>query len=398
MTSFSADFTVIGHTVGVTDADSTQQLPDAGLLDGRYRLERSLGRGGVAEVFEAFDTKLERRVAVKLFRGDAAEELQRHQAEMRTLAQLDHPSLVTVYDAGQDGERPFLVMQLIEGTTVAAEIARTDPIPSEQVAAWGATVAAGLAYCHGQGVIHRDVKPANLLLGHDGRVYLADFGIARLADTAHVTRAGEVVGTPAYFAPEQVAGEPVGPAADIYALGLVLLECLTGRKAYEGTAWEVAVARLSRDPELPPDLEPAWRSLLAGMLARTAGQRPLATEAATRLRLLAGPDTGGLIVPPPQTVAATQLLSPVTDATTRIPVDPTTATGTTPPRRRGQRAGIIIVIVLLAALVIGGAIALINRANQSASAPWTPGQPTISKAKVEQAVTKLETDVKNAHQ
>ena len=116
---------------------------------------------------------------------------------------------------------------------------------------------------HGQGLVHRDVKPANVLIGSDAGVHLADFGIARIVDSAHVTRTGDVLGTPAYFAPEQVSGEPVGPAADVYALGLVLLECLTGRREYDGTSLEVAMARLNRQPEIPTTLPGIWRDLLA---------------------------------------------------------------------------------------------------------------------------------------
>src|SRR4029079_10827034 len=123
-------------------------------------------------------------------------------------------------------------------------------------ARYGAALADALAYVHERGFVHRDVKPANVLSSEDGRVHLADFGIARLVDSAHQTKTGDVLGTPAYFAPEQVAGETVGPPTDIYALGIVLFECLTGRRPYEGTAVEVAMARVARDPEIPSDLPP----------------------------------------------------------------------------------------------------------------------------------------------
>lgn len=370
---------------------------DDEVIDGRYRLVHSLGRGGVAEVYEAVDERLARRVAVKLFRGDAAEELQRHESEMRTLAQLDHPALVTVYDAGDDGRRPFLVMQLVEGTTLANELARYGKIPSEQVAEWGQTLASGLAYVHGQGIIHRDVKPANVLVGRDGRVHLADFGIARLVDAAHVTRAGEIVGTPSYFAPEQVAGEPVGPAADVYALALVLLECLTGRKAFEGTALEVAMARLARDPDVPDDLSPGWRMLLMGMLSRVPASRPLAAEVADRLGELTGsPTTSVPVVAPPD---ATRVMAPVTtQATTRLPIEtvPTTEPPGLPAPRRGQRIGIVLAIVILAALIAGGIAAVIIGSNNHSSASWTPGQPRISHHRVEQAMQRLENTVRRS--
>jgi serine/threonine protein kinase len=288
---------------------STSPPGEGGLLDGRYRLGVMLGSGGVAEVYRAFDERLHRDVAVKLFRGDVADALHRHEDEMRTLARLDHPSLVTVLDAGEDdaSHRPYLVMTLVEGPTLAEEL-RYGPLPSDRVAEIGIALADGLAYVHSQGLIHRDVKPANVLISADGRVHLADFGISRLVDASHVTNAGEVVGTPAYFAPEQVAGEPVGPPADVYALGLVLLECLTGRREYEGTPMEVAMARLSRPPTIAPTLPVAWRDVLGGMTARLPSARLSASQVADRLRRLSGLATDATVamgVPPaaPPTVA-----------------------------------------------------------------------------------------------
>src|SRR3954454_6851561 len=251
------------------------------LLDGRYRLGERLGGGAVADVFKAVDERLQRPVAVKVFRGDAAQQLQRHDAEMRTLAALDHPSLVTVFDAGTDGEsqQPYLVMQLIEGPTLGEEL-RSGSLTTERSAQYGAALADALGYVHEPGLVHRDVKPANVLITEDGRVHLADFGIARLVDSAHQTRTGDVLGTPAYFAPEQVAGEAVGPAADIYALGIVLIECLSGKRPYEGTAMEVAMARLARPPEIPAGLSGDWAALLTAMTRRVPAERPGAVQVA----------------------------------------------------------------------------------------------------------------------
>jgi len=349
---------------------------DERLLDGRYRLGDRLGGGAVAEVFRAVDERLARPVAVKLFRGDAAEELQRHEAEMRTLARLDHPSLVTVYDAGEADGQPYLVMQLVEGDTLADELGR-GPLGPERTARYGAALADALAYVHEQGFVHRDVKPANVLIAADGRVHLADFGIARLVDSAHVTRTGDVLGTPAYFAPEQVSGDAVGPAADVYALGLMLLECLTGRRPFEGTAMEVAMARLNRDPELPATVPAQWQDLLRAMTARDAARRITATQAADALRrLAAGEDLD-------RTMVISSPVAAAPDATSVLPATAVVSQRTSaydqppPVARRGPSAVLIaaFLLVVVAAVAIG--IALARQHNGGSSSTVQPGHPTL---------------------
>jgi serine/threonine protein kinase len=337
--------------VDVTESSPAQP---GRLLDGRYRLGEVLGSGGAAEVIRAVDERLDRAVAVKLFRGDVADQLQRHEDEMRTLARLAHAGLVTVFDAGTDDEtqRPYLVMQLVEGSTLAEQL-RRGPLPSLRTAQIGASLADALAYVHEQGLVHRDVKPANVLIGADARVHLADFGIARIVDSAHVTRTGDVLGTPAYFAPEQVSGEPVGPPSDVYALGLVLLECLTGRREYDGTSIEVAMARLNRQPEIPTALPGIWQDLLAGMTARDPAARVSAVQAAERMRRITagGDDHTVAMAPLAPTVAAPMATSvmPVQTAATAMPPP------APPPAKRGSRAGLVallVVIVLVAAAAV----------------------------------------------
>jgi eukaryotic-like serine/threonine-protein kinase len=348
---------LVGMTSGVPPTEGR-------LLDDRYRLGSLLGVGGVAEVYRAIDERLHRGVAVKLFRGDVADQLHRHEDEMRTLARLNHASLVTVFDSGTDEvtQQPYLVMALVEGSTLADQL-RAGRMSTQRTAEVGAAVAGALAYVHGQGLIHRDVKPANVLISNAGRVFLADFGIARLVDSAHVTQAGDVLGTPAFFAPEQVTGEPVGPPADVYALGLVLLECLTGRREYDGSSLEVAMARLNRPPEIPPSLPASWRSVLTGMTAREPTSRLSAAQVADALdRIAVGEvSTGALAMPEPTTVAMsmpTAVMSPVEQ------LPPPVAPPPPPPQRR---RGPWIVVTLLALAIIAAAAIVVVRNHNSAT-------------------------------
>lgn len=279
---------------------ATNQNPDAALLAGRYELLALLGRGGMADVYRARDHVLNRDVAVKMLRETSTEESDRARfvSEARILAGLSHVGLVTILDAGlgdtfdgtsaprpasNDLARPFVVMELVEGPSLAQVISR-GPLPLGQVGSVAIQVAEALAYVHGRGVVHRDVKPGNVLLGPEQRVRLADFGIARLlGDTARHTRTGHTIGTAAYLAPEQVTGREVTTATDIYSLGLVLLEALTGRREFPGTPTESAFARLHRQPTVPADLPPVWRELLTGMTATDPQQRPSGHDIVRRL-------------------------------------------------------------------------------------------------------------------
>ena len=192
-----------------------------------------------------------------------------------------------VYDAGtDDAGRPWVVMELVLGETLADAL-RRGPLEPVRTAEVGRVLAEALAHVHAEGLVHRDVKPANVLLGRDGRVRLTDFGIARLVDAARVTATGLTVGTAGYLSPEQVTGSHVGPPSDVYSLGLVLLECLTGAREYPGTAVEVALARLSRQPRVPADLPAGWPGLLEAMTAREPAGRPTAGEVATELTRIA---------------------------------------------------------------------------------------------------------------
>ncbi len=223
---------------GPVDPEPTQAIPDmdallaepaepvvtparANRIADRYDLGPVIGRGGVADVHRGLDTVLDRPVAVKLLRQETTSEADRARftAEARTLAQLSDPGLVTVLDAGTSDDHPYLVMELVEGTHLAAAL-ENGPLGREEAARILRVVAEALAYAHGQGVVHRDVKPGNVLVGHDGRVKLADFGIARIVgDTIRHTTTGTTIGTVSYLAPEQVSGGELTQAVDIYALG-----------------------------------------------------------------------------------------------------------------------------------------------------------------------------------
>lgn len=282
--------------------DTSPNEVTAEILSGRYRLGEVIGRGGMASVYTARDENLGRDVALKLFAPQAsdADELRRQQAEIELLATLNHPGLVTLFDAGTDTRvpdepRPFLTMELVDGQDLRTRI-RHSPLPLDEVAVIGAGLADALAYVHSLGIIHRDLKPANVLLvrtrpGEPLRPKLTDFGIARIADGTRLTATGTMVGTAAYLSPEQARGADMGPASDIYSLGLVLLECIKGTVEYPGSAVESAVARLHRAPAIPDDVPAAWASLIRAMTALDPLERPAAADLEPVLRqALVSPD------------------------------------------------------------------------------------------------------------
>lgn len=243
------------------------------VIDQRYRVVGLVGRGGMAEVFRATDTVTAGAVALKVLRAHEPAHADRFRAEAEALARLDHPGLVRLRAAGTHDGAPYLVLDLADGPSLADRLA-AGPLGLEDAIGVGAQVADALAHAHRLGVVHRDVKPPNILGVGGDRWCVADFGIARVAGEPSLTTKGLVVGSPPYVAPEQVEGRPAGPAADVYALGLVVIECLTGDRCYPGGQVEAALARLHRQPAIPA-VAPAWlRDVLAAMTARDPLRRP----------------------------------------------------------------------------------------------------------------------------
>jgi len=258
------------------------------VLAGRYRLEGCVAHGGVGEVWRATDLVLGRPVAVKLLRAEYAqhpEVLERFRAEARHAGSVSHPGIAQVYDYGEDGEAasPYLVMELVDGPSLARVLAAGPLTPAHAMDVL-AQAAAGLQAAHVAGLVHRDVKPGNLLVGPSGQVKITDFGIAHAAWSAPITQTGALVGTPAYLAPERITGGPATPASDLYSLGVVGYQCLTGTVPFEGIPYEVTAAHRHRTlPPLAPAVPAGVAELIMDLTAKDPAGRPAsAGEVAVR--------------------------------------------------------------------------------------------------------------------
>ncbi len=270
------------------------------LLGGRYRLDQVLGQGGMATIFGATDDKLGREVAVKVLRpefGADAQFVERFEHEAQAAASLSHPNIVQVYDYGTDSAGPYIVMEQVSGGDLSSALGKKGSLPPTAVANMGQQVADALAAAHASGLVHRDIKPSNILLSPDGRVQVADFGIAQAAAGSPVTATGITLGSVLYFSPEQARGDTATSASDIYSLGLVMYEMLTGQRAFSGDSpAAVAVARLSGGVPSPmavrAEVPPALDAIVRWCLAVDPAARPTASELSTALARFRTDPTG----------------------------------------------------------------------------------------------------------
>ena len=333
---------------------------DVGLnsvLVDRYELGATLGRGGMAEVRAAHDRRLDRAVAVKMFDSAAwstPEGRARFQTEAQLAASVTHPNVVVVYDVGIDGDVPFLVMECLPGTTLADEI-RAGKVATARAVTIASAILDALAAAHARGVLHRDLKPANVLIAADGTAKLTDFGIATSDTLLELTAAGMVIGTPAYLAPERLAGKRATVRSDLYAVGIMIYEALAGARPFRGDTPIALAYAMQHTPPEPlrtrnNDVSPQLEAVVMRSIARRPEDRfASAAEFATALRTAIDDRTAET------DEHATVPVAPIT-ATQMLPrVAPTTAPAAAPrrSRRRILRPAVVAVALVVLALTIG---------------------------------------------
>ncbi|MEU6406739.1 serine/threonine-protein kinase [Streptomyces sp. NPDC046985] len=345
------------------------------LVADRYRLDAVIGRGGMGEVWRAHDEVLGRPVAVKLLLNDTADASAeaRFRLEAQTSARLHHPHVVGTLDFGARDGRCFLVMELIDGDSLAGELASGGPLAPERLAQVAQQAAEGLAAAHAQGIVHRDIKPGNLLSDRAGVIRIGDFGIARFVDdpSAGLTTTGQIVGTGLYLAPERAIGTPASAASDLYSLGCVLYQLAVGRPPFESqTATMLLYQHVDAVP-VPPHqrgaaLPPAFEAYLLSMLAKRPEERPTARQAADWFR--SGAWRGAPAPLPPEQRGARPALHPASDAlpaprprhgaaSTAAPVLDSgwnTTVHRVPPRRTGLRGDSRLIVL------VGGAVLFVT--------------------------------------
>ena len=267
--------------------------PEEGMIFGdRYKLTKRIATGGMGEVWQAQDEVILRQVAIKILKqqylGDP-DFLERFRTEAKHAAMINHDGIANVYDYGEDEGSAYLVMELVPGESLSSILEREKTLPEQQVISIILQTALALDAAHREGLVHRDIKPGNLLITPDGNVKITDFGIARVANQASLTQTGQVMGTVQYLAPEQATGKPASASGDIYSLGIVAYEALAGRRPFKGeTQMAIAMAQINEvPPALPEGIDPGLVKLVMDCMAKKPDQRPhSALELAARAEAL----------------------------------------------------------------------------------------------------------------
>jgi serine/threonine protein kinase len=327
------------------------------LIADRYELEELVGTGGMSSVFRAHDRQLERRVAIKILHehyADDPEYLERFRREARAVARLSHPNIVTVIDRGDDDGRQYIVFEHVNGENLKELVVRSGRLPVPRALELALAVADGLAFAHDHGLVHRDVKPQNVLLSNEGEVKVTDFGIARSLHVEHgMTQTGTVLGTGEYLAPEQASGRPISPATDVYSLGVVLWELLAGDVPFSGENFVAVALRHVNEPpphlrERRPDVSPRLDAAVERALAKDPARRfPSMAAFAKELRACLAEAEPAAPPPPAEDDLARTLV------TTPTPAPAPTPRRRRPPARARRRRGPLVYALL--ALVAGGA-------------------------------------------
>ncbi len=340
---------------------------------GRYELESRIAVGGMGEVWEANDHVIGRTVAIKILKDEYMGDpgfLERFRAEARHAALVNHEGIASVFDYGEENGSAFLVMELVPGEALSTVLERDGSLSADRTLDIVAQTAAALQAAHAAGLVHRDIKPGNLLITPDGRVKITDFGIARIADQVPLTATGQVMGTVQYLSPEQASGHPASPATDIYSLGIVAYECLAGRRPFTGESQvAIAMAQINEQPPaLPETVAAPVRNLVLAMIAKKPEDRPASAAAVSRAaNALRRGDVAAAAAAVPAVAAGavdemTQLLG-TAEPTTATHVLPSAAPGAAAPgRKRSPWTWPLVALIALLLLVLGGTIwALVGR-------------------------------------